>query len=257
MPSVEVAHPRFTIGLSQRLVPRRKRFGGPRAIRRPEAANQKKCAAHFLTLHFDVAPHFSTSCWLIASPSPRATEPARGRTPSACVKGQDALRLRHRQADASVPRSARIHDHPPARPRHRQADLTTVGELHRVRCQVKQDLMQAQRIATTKRRQVRIDVHLQIQTLFTRFDTCDSGPPESMVSASQRVEHPAPSCRLRSWKVQDVIDDAQQQISRRLNDLDVACAGEHQRSSTPIATCHDGIHGCSDFVAHRGQKRTF
>ena len=205
----------------------------------------------------DPAPHPLDQILADRQPQARAAEPAGGGLIGLDeFFKQPGLNLR-RHADARI---AHIHLQGQRRFRgvdalQRQFDLAVLGELHRVAAQIEQNLPQAQGIADQHRRDGDIIANEEFEALLIGLGVDRIG---------QRLQHAVQPefdlldlqlARLDLGQIENVVDQAQQQIRRalRLRQL-VMQIGRQFMFERQIQHADDRIHRRANFVAHVGQE---
>ena len=134
-------------------------------------------------------------------------------------------------------------------------DFATLGELHRVADEIREDLPQTSGVASHPRREVRVRQVRELQAL-------------SVGAFGEQLEHvlhrdaelevgllEVELAGLYLGEVQDVVDDRQEPFpgpAHRLGVLSLLSGqrGVQQEPGHP----DDAVHGCADLVAHRGEK---
>ncbi|MNU80360.1 hypothetical protein D3C71_699910 [compost metagenome] len=134
-------------------------------------------------------------------------------------------------------------------------DLALVRELDGIVGVVHQDLPQPQGVSTQVGGQVGVHVEHQLQAFAGAFFAQQVG---HVVEHGMQVEiHHLDFelARLDFAEIQDVIDQAQQVLSRPLDLFDVVALARGQLGGqSQVAHANHGVHGRADLVAHVGQE---
>ena len=224
-----------------------------RAVNDEGAASSRRRSPRDLAAHQGHQPRGDRQAQARAAVLPR------GRGVGLLEGAEDLLLLVARDADAGVadreaagrPRPRRrfavgldAHDH-----------LAPVGELDRVADQVDQHLAQPARVADQGVGHVRLDVPGQLQPLAV-------GPqgqgPQGVAQRVRKREVGRVQLQLAGLdlgEVEDVVDDGQQGLGRRLDHVQVLPLVLGQRRvEDQVGHAEDAVHGRADLMAHVGQE---
>ena len=140
---------------------------------------------------------------------------------------------------------------------HRDADLATIGELHRVVGVIDQDLAQAQRITDQRFGHVGGHIEHQLQALGRGFLANQVGHVVQQRVQPELHTFDIQLAGLDLGEVQDVVDQPEQVLCRGLDLADVVVLARRQVGlECQVAHADDGVHGRADLVAHVGQEIT-
>ena len=156
------------------------------------------------------------------------------------------------------------HDELPAVVRRRLArsygngDLAVVGEFHRIRQQVRQNLVEPQRVADKVARSPRVNIVGEVQPFaFAPHAEQAEHSVQLLLKVEFDMLHGQSAC-LDFGKVEDVVDDAEQRFGRILYLFQVG--GSLFRRLFPDgepAETDDGVERRAYFMAHMGKKAGF
>ena len=139
-----------------------------------------------------------------------------------------------------------------------QFDLAALGELHRVVGEVREDLLEAERVAHEAVRNAVLYAEDKLEPLLVGRVADDHGDlvEHAVEQEGEGLygEHPC----LDLGEVEDLVDDAQQRCAGRVNLADIVAlliieVGAEREVREP----DDGVHRRSDLVAHVGEKHRF
>ncbi len=139
---------------------------------------------------------------------------------------------------------------------HRPGDDSALaGELDRVADQVGQDLLEPQRVAHQRQRRVAVDQADQFQLLGMGGGREDGQGVLQQVAQVERdaVEYQFAGFDLR--EVEDLIDDAQQVVSRFFDGTQVVQLARRELAFLQqVGKAEDAVERRADFMAHIGQE---
>ena len=143
-----------------------------------------------------------------------------------------------------------------ARAAEPQLDLAVLRELEGVGQQVERDLADAARIADEPDRQVGIDRVHELQSLLRRHRRHQVEGALDRAPQLERLVVQLDLAGLDLGEVEDVVDDREQGVGRRLDRLGVVrLLGVQLRVLEQAAHADDRVHRRPDLVAHRGEER--
>ena len=136
--------------------------------------------------------------------------------------------------------------------------MAVVGEFDCIRQEIKQDLLQAQGVATQCGRECGCYFGAQFQALVMRLEF-DHGQRFGDQALGRKVDFlQTEMFRFDLREIKNVVDDGEQVLCRIGNP---AQAPLHARfdhlPAHQVGEADDGIQRCADFVAHVGQEGTF
>ena len=185
---------------------------------------------------------------------------ARGRGVDLAERLEQAVEPVRRDADAGVAdregqlvKGSRVLDTVRA---HREHDLAPLGELHRVREQVQEDLAQARHVADDGGGSAVAEQIGQVEALLGGPGRHEVERPLDALAQIERLRLQLEPPGLDLREVEDVVDDGQERVAALADDLRVLAllVGQRGVQEQPAHPDH-GVHRRPDLVAHRRQER--
>ena len=129
------------------------------------------------------------------------------------------------------------------------------SELDGIADEVGQDLLETDRIAGDSGGDCGVDVEQELQPFLLRLQSQRLEQGAHQIADRERDGFELQLARLDLREVQDVVEDRQQGIGRRL-DGDEVIALLRRQLGVEGELCHadDAVHGCADLVAHVGEE---